>query len=146
MHRKYFIKTCGLICIGGAALSALLESCSSSLYYAQYKISENKLTVKKSEFTEIKSEKIKQRKFVLLKTEKLAFPVCIFKHNENLFTALYMECTHRGCELKTNGSFIVCPCHGSEFTNAGVVQNPPADKNLKQFLTTIDDENIYILL
>ena len=57
-----------------------------------------------------------------------------------------MECTHRSCELETEGNYLMCPCHGSEFTNKGIVQNPPAEHNLKTFNLKIDNENIYIQL
>lgn len=146
MHRKNFIKSCGILCMGGTAVAALLESCGTPLYFAQTSIDENKLAIKKSEFISVVKEKTSQRKFVLVKHEKLQYPICIYRHNENEFTALYTECTHRGCELKPNGEYLVCPCHGSEFTNKGVVQNPPAETNLKQFAITTDDENIFIQL
>lgn len=146
MHRKDFIKTCGVFCLGGTALAMIIESCGTSQYYAQSTLFDNKLAIKKSEFTGIKNEKIFQRKFILVKTEKLEFPVCIYRQNETEYTALYMLCTHRGCELKTNGDYIVCPCHGSEFSNKGIVQNPPAENNLKQFPITVDNENIYVSL
>lgn len=146
MHRKDFIKTCGIVCLGGGTLATLLQSCGTGSYIAKTKLNENTIELKKSEFIEIKNENKYDRKYVLVKSEKLAFPVCVFKQNENEYTALYMQCTHRGCELKPGGNFLLCPCHGSEFTNKGVVQNPPAENNLKQFEITTDNENIYIRL
>ena len=146
MNRKDFIKSCGVLCFGGTAMATFLQSCGTSSHVAQSVFSENKLVIKKTEFIEIKNEKITERKYVLVRTEKLGFPVCIYKQNENEYTALYMECTHRGCELKPNAGYLICPCHGSEFSNKGIVQNPPAENNLKQFQTTIDNENIYIHL
>jgi cytochrome b6-f complex iron-sulfur subunit len=66
--------------------------------------------------------------------------------NEDDYSALLLQCTHKGCELQPQGNFLICPCHGSEFTNKGVVQNPPAEQNLKTFKTSTDNENIYIYL
>ncbi len=146
MKRKEFIKTCSMLCLGGTAVATFLESCGTSLYFAQTLISENKIAIKKSEFISIVKDKTSQRKFVLVKHEKLQYPICVYRHNENEFTSLYTECSHRGCELKPNNTYLVCPCHGSEFTNKGIVQNPPAETNLKQFLTTTDNENIFIQL
>lgn len=144
MERKEFIKTCGLACLGGTAISVFLESCSSAAYFAQSSISSNQIMIKKSEFTFIKKEKAEQRKFVMVKNSKLELPICIYKHNEEEYSALYTECTHKGCEVKPNDNFMVCPCHGSEYTNKGVVQNPPAERNLRQFKITTDNENIYV--
>ena len=87
-----------------------------------------------------------QRKYVLLKSDKFNFPICIFKIGEDTYSALLMECTHNGCELQPQGDNLLCPCHGSEFSNKGVVQNPPAEENLKTFTIKTDNENIYIQL
>ncbi len=146
MHRKEFIKTCGFACIGGTALTTLLQSCATTNYFAQTTIANNQISIKKAEFATIIKDKPMQRKYVLVKTDKLGFPICIYKINDESYTALFLECTHRGCELQPGGDYLICPCHGSEFTNKGIVQNPPAEENLKTFKTTTDNENIYIQL
>ncbi len=146
MDRKEFLKTCGYACLGGTALMALLQSCASTNYFAQSALEENRILIKKTEFVKTEKEKIKERKFVLVKTDKFGFPICVYKINETEYSALLMQCTHKGCELHPQGNFLVCPCHGSEFTNKGVVQNHPAEENLKTFKTSTDNENIYIHL
>ncbi len=146
MDRRGFIKTCGFACVGGTALAMVLQSCASTNYFAQNTLTNNRITVKKSEFINGDKEKQIQRKYVLVKIDQLNFPICIFKISEGVYSALFMQCTHRGCELHAGGDYLVCPCHGSEFTNKGIVQNAPAEENLKTFITTTDDENIYIQL
>lgn len=146
MQRKEFIKTCCVACLGGAALSTLIQSCAGTNYFAISTISGSQLVIKKTEFLKINKEKTVQRKYLLVKTTQLHFPICIYKINEGRYSSLLMECTHRGCELNPHGDFLVCPCHGSEFTKTGEVQNPPAEKKLKTFKTTTDNENIYIQL
>lgn len=146
MNRIEFIKACGFACIGGVAMTTLLESCASTNYYAQSALTNNQITIKKAEFVKIEQGKSTQRKYVLVKIDKLNFPICIYKISEESYSALLMECTHRGCELHPGGDYLVCPCHGSEFTNKGIVQNPPAEENLKTFKTTTDNENIYVQL
>lgn len=146
MDRKEFIKTCGIACVGGTLLSTLLQSCATANYFAQTSFAGNQIVLKKTEFISIEKSKQVQRKYVLVKTEKLQFPICIYKIGEENYTALLMECTHKGCELQPNGSYLICPCHGSEFTNQGTVQNPPAEENLKTFKTTTDNDTIYIQL
>lgn len=146
MERKTFIKNCGLACMGGGLMSTLLQGCAGANYYAQNTLSGNRIIVKKSEFTQTVKDKVKQRNFILVRSEKLNFPICIYKTGEDQYTALFMECTHKGCELQPHGQFLICPCHGSEFSNKGVVQNPPAEDNLRTFQTHTDNENIYIQL
>jgi cytochrome b6-f complex iron-sulfur subunit len=143
VNRKDFIKTCGVVC-AGSALLPMLPGCGSSVYFAKSSLSGNLLTVNKSEF--IVERKNKFRKYVLIKSGKYNYPVYIFRFGEDNYSALLLECTHKNCELEPHGEYIACPCHGSEFTNRGVVQNPPAEKNLTTFKTTTDNENIYVQL
>lgn len=131
--------------MGGFLMGGLLESCGGN-YYATTTLANNQITIKKSEFFEIKNGVSKPRKYVLVKNEKLSFPISIFKLNEDVYSALYMECTHNSCELNPQGDFLICPCHGSEFTNLGKVQNPPAESDLRTFKVSTDYENIYIHL
>lgn len=145
MDRKEFIRTCGLACMGGAAFGMLLESCGSINHYVQATVAENLVTVQKTEFTKMVKGKAVEIRYAIIKTEKLPFPIYVHQSN-GTYNALLMKCTHQGCELQAHGSFLVCPCHGSEFTDAGEVQNPPADQNLLTYKTTTDNENIYIHL
>ncbi len=141
MERRDFIKSCTAICAGGIGLSLLMQSCGS-VHYAVSAVETNRIKIKKTEFIDPKK---RERKFVVVKTEKLQFPICLYLKGGG-YTALYMQCTHQGCELNPNRISLVCPCHGSEFSNEGKVQNPPADKDLKQFNVVSDNENIYIEL
>ena len=145
MNRKDFIKTCSIACIGLTGLVGF-QGCSSTNYFAKTIYDGEKLTVKKSEFLIADNAKKSERKFVLIKSESLRFPIIIYKLSDIEYTALLIQCTHNGCELQTQGSYLTCPCHGSEFTNKGVVLNPPAETNLKSYKTTTDHENIYVHL
>lgn len=144
MDRKTFIKTCGFACLSGSALVTILESCASSNYFAISTLDRNQLVVKKSEFINIGKTTQTLRKYVLVKSNKFSFPIVLYRLGSERYSALLLQCTHKGCELQPQGDYLVCPCHGSEFTNTGEVQNPPAEQNLQNFKTTTDDENIYI--
>lgn len=145
MDRKDFIKTCGFACLSGTLVATLLQSCAGTNYFAKTAADNNLIIVKKSEF--IKDEKKgTKRRFVLVRTDKYPFPISVFRHKEDDFSALLMECSHKGCELELHGDYLICPCHGSEFTNKGIVQNPPAEENLKTFTVVTDNETIYIQL
>lgn len=146
MDRKEFIKTCGFACLGGTTLAVLLESCAGTNYLAQTSDANNQITIPKTEFIRIAKDKTIQRKYVLVRHDKFSYPICVYKLNEENYSALLMQCTHKGCELQAQGDFLICPCHGSEFTNQGVVQNPPAEQDLQTFKISTDNENIYIYL
>ncbi len=144
MNRKEFILTCGLACSGTATLAALLQSCGGALYYAQATVVNNQIVIKKTEFTSVEETKTLERKFILVKSEKFREPICIYKLSDGSYSALPMKCTHKGCELHPQGDYLMCPCHGSEFSNKGIVQNPPAQKNLQPYTITTDNDSIYI--
>jgi cytochrome b6-f complex iron-sulfur subunit len=140
MERRDFIKQCSTICAVGAGL-LLMESCGS-VHYALNTAEANKIKIQKSEFLDAKKN---QRQFVVIKNDNLPFPIGLYLKNGG-YTALYMQCTHQGCELHANKTALVCPCHGSDFSVEGKVLNGPADKDLKQFKVITDNETIYIEL
>lgn len=144
MDRKNFIKSFGYVCLCGTTFMTLLQSCSGTIYFARTTDENNRISIKKTEFLKTEKERTIARKFVLVKSGKFAFPIYVYKISETEYSALLMQCTHKGCELKPQGSYLVCPCHGSEFTNKGFVQNPPAERNLQTYKTSMDHENIYI--
>lgn len=131
---------------GTAALTALLEGCASSNHYASSDFDDKHLKVLKSEFTQSQKGKPVSRKYVLVKPDKLNFPIYVYKISEAEYSAVWMECTHQGAELSCQGEFLTCPAHGSEFDKLGNVTQGPAQKNLRKFKTTVDDKYIYIQL
>lgn len=143
MNRKDFIINCCIACAGTLVGGAMISSCNSNNYYAKTSFANNKIVVKKSEFN-LESDNTQKREYVLVKSIYLAFPIYLHRKDDNNFTGLLMRCTHKACELQAEGEYLICPCHGSEFTNEGIVQNPPANENIKPFITTTDNENIYI--
>ena len=145
MDRKEFLKKSVQFCAGGILLGGLLESCSGT-YYAIVNATDDQISVNKNEFIQEKDGEQKLRKYVLVRTEKMNYPIALYRLNESTYSAVLMECTHNSCELNPHGDFLVCPCHGSEFSNLGIVQNPPAEANLNNYKVTHDDQFIYIHL
>ncbi len=146
MERKEFIRTCSGLCLASIGSSVLLQACASANYYAKHLETTEIITVNKLEFVGTRKGQPYLRESVLVSTENLPTPICLFKHTDTDYSALLMLCTHQGCELTVAGHMLNCPCHGSDFDNRGVVQNPPADKNLTNYKTTFDEKNIYIHL
>lgn len=140
MNRREFITT---TCVGACA-AWLLQSCSTHKYISDYSFTTTILTIKKTAFIIIKNGKEIQQRFVLVKPEIFQFPIVIYKLKEEVYKAMFLQCTHQGCELIAYDTMIVCPCHGAEFNVQGEVSQGPAEINLKSFVTTHDSENIYI--
>lgn len=66
--------------------------------------------------------------------------VAVYKNDKGTVEAFTAICPHLGCVVQWNEGekTFDCPCHGSRFTNEGVVINGPALSNLKKF--TIEED------
>lgn len=141
MERNEFIKTCGYACIGASSIGMLLQSCVSNKSITANIENEN-LVVPISDF--LKDEAY--LKYIIVRNNNLRFPIYVFRFSENEYTALYLQCTHQGNELNAYGDKLVCPAHGSEFNNKGMVTNGPATDPLRSFPIKISNPNILISL
>ena len=110
MERRDFIKSACLTCVGSIGAAWLLQACTPQKYITNVTVKESKLVIKKSEFAVVKKDKTVQQKFILVKPENTQFPIAIYKVNENEYKALYLQCTHQGCELSPHETMMVCPC------------------------------------
>jgi nitrite reductase/ring-hydroxylating ferredoxin subunit len=142
MERKQFIKSCAFACLAGNALAVALEGCTSTKAVSA-NISGSDLVVPLSAFL---TSDNKFKRYVVVQHEQLQFPICIYRFSESDYSALLMKCTHQGAELQVFGDKLECPAHGSEFSNRGVVENAPADTNLRNFPVTITNNEIKISL
>jgi nitrite reductase/ring-hydroxylating ferredoxin subunit len=70
----------------------------------------------------------------------------VYRFADDDYKALLMKCTHQGTELQVFGDRLQCPAHGSEFTNNGAVQNGPADRPLRTFTVSVENDSIKIRL
>jgi len=120
-----------------------MSSCIATKYVTG-RLEKDGLTISKDEF------KIKQKggtaysSFIIVRNDALLFPVCIYRFNNNEYTALWMKCTHQGNELQASGDVLQCPAHGSEFSNKGFVVNGPASSNLRSFPVTVKNNELFI--
>lgn len=142
MKREAFLKTCGFACLSGSLLGLMLEGCISTGKSVSGVIEESDLVIPAADF-QIKDS---FRKYVVVQHEKLKYPICVYRFSETEYTALLLRCPHQGAELQVFGSRLQCPAHGSEFNNKGVVENGPADTNLRTFPVTEHNHQLYISL
>ena len=142
MDRKQFLRLMGGSCLAAAGITTFLSGCTS-IHKVSAVIRDNKLKLSKSEFS---TDQEKLLEVVLVRATSLAFPIALYRINPKEYIALWMECTHKGCEVNAQPNYLVCPCHGSEFDSKGNVLQGPAETNLKTFNTSTDHENIYIHL
>ena len=136
IDRRQFITRSLTVC-GAAALVSAMQGCSN-FKSLQATESNGKLAIKKADMGE--------DKFIVVRSERTQAPLYLAKTGDNAYTALLMLCTHKQCELRPTGTFLTCPCHGSEFSNTGKVLKEPADKDLYKYNVTSDETSIYIHL
>ena len=135
MQRRSFVKDTGKTGVYFACGLGLMHSACKNYRYVQCVYQGNSLLVKKTSFEE--------DQFVLVPSEQLGFPVYLRKKDEK-YLAISTLCTHKECELRPAGEYLICPCHGSEFSNDGKVLSGPAEFDLLQFPVTIDGDIIRI--
>ncbi len=65
--------------------------------------------------------------------------VIIIRKSSTEYVALSTVCTHESCTVNYNSSSnrLVCPCHGSIFSNSGQVIQGPATSPLPSYSTSV---------
>jgi cytochrome b6-f complex iron-sulfur subunit len=84
--------------------------------------------------------------FALVDAPNLPMPIYLYQHADGRFTAVLTRCMHRGCQVEPAGGHLVCPCHGSEYDNAGGILKGPTQFPLIRFPVEIQDGTLYIAL
>lgn len=145
MKRNKFLKICGLGCLGLVSGTLLLESCAG-VNYVTGTLNNEFLEFPTAEFEIEKDNETHFRKYIVVDNSNLKFPICVYRNSKSDYTALLMRCTHQGNELQVFGDRLQCPAHGSEFTKSGVVQNGPAEANLRTFPIQINQDTLTLNL
>lgn len=141
MNRKEFlVKSCAA-CIGVTALSTMVSSCAAT-QFANGKLTKDGILIDVNEFA--LKDKDKYRLYIVVRNEELLFPICVYRFSDTDYAALWMQCAHQGAELNVAGDYLQCPAHGSEYSNRGKVTNGPADRDLRTFPVTLNNNQIFI--
>ena len=84
--------------------------------------------------------------FAFMRLESSAFPIYVARDPKSgEFSAVLTRCMHRGCQVEPAAGHLICPCHGSEYTNAGEIIQGPTALPLIRFKVEGDEDNIFIL-
>jgi Rieske Fe-S protein len=143
MNRREFIANSCAACWGATAVSALLSSCSSTRYTSGT-LGKDGITVSVDEFKTNKKGRNGYRPFIIVRNESHKYPNYVYRFGGTEYSAVWMRCTHQGAELQASGDQLQCSAHGSEFNNRGKVTNGPADKDLRSFPVTVNNNELFI--
>src|SRR5689334_8655382 len=143
MDRRDFIIDSCAACLSATFLAGLLTSCASTQYISG-KLNNDGFLLDASDFKIKKGGSTSYHSYIIVRNDALQYPVCVYRFNENEYSALWMQCTHQGAELQASGDYVQCTAHGSEFNNKGKVTNGPADRDLRTFPVTVSNNQIFI--
>lgn len=142
LSRRTFLRQASVLgactcCIG--ALS-MLESCSTS---TNVTATEKSVVETPGQISILKSS-VAGQSYMKLSSGKFNDPIFLNTNADGSYTAVLMNCTHKGCGLNASQGKFVCPCHGSEFDLSGQVLKGPAKTDLRTFVVTDDDTHIIV--
>ena len=143
MDRREFLKNSCTACLSATLLTGMISSCTSTKYISG-NLGKDGLTIDTNEFIDKQKGNTAYRPFIVVRNDALQYPICVYRVDENNYSALWMSCTHQGAELQASGEFLQCPAHGSEFSNKGKITNGPADKDLRTFPVTVNKNELFI--
>lgn len=145
MDRRIFVKKACALCMGGSLLTNILSGCGSTRY-VNGTMESSGISVLPAEFLSQKDNPNSFLPYIIVRSESLEYPICLYRFSENEYTALLMKCTHQGTELQVFGDQLHCPAHGSEFSSKGFVTQGPAENGLRTFRVSPLPEKILIEL
>jgi len=129
MNRREFAGA--LACGAGLSLTGCI-----GFHYVNTTVSGNRLIVRMSE--------LGSSRFALVDAPGLQLPLYLYRLDDGGFSAVSTRCMHRGCQVEPAAEHLVCPCHGSEYTNTGEVLKGPTLRPLRRIPVTVVGESIVI--
>lgn len=143
MDRRKFIKNSCAACLSATVLGTAISSCSPTQYISGT-LGKDGLFVDTDQFINKQKGSGAFHSYIIVRNDALQYPICVYRFSEKEYSALWMRCTHQGTELQVSGDYLQCTAHGSEFNSKGTVKAGPADRNLRNFPVTVNNNQIFI--
>ena len=139
MNRREFLRqveglTAGAVACGaGLGLSGCL-----GFHYVNTTVQGNRLLIRLADFGD--------GRFALVDAPGLQLPLYLYRQDDGSFSAVSTRCMHRGCQVEPAAEHLVCPCHGSEYSNTGEVLKGPTQRPLRKLAAVLQGDSIVIEL
>jgi cytochrome b6-f complex iron-sulfur subunit len=139
VNRREFLERVERVSAGAAAcgLTLSLGGCLR-FNYVSTTLAGNRLLVFK--------EEIGDSRFVLVQPPGYLLPLYLYRLTDDSWSAVSTRCMHRGCQVEPVADHLICPCHGSEYTNTGDVLKGPTQLPLRRFVVTVEGDRLAIEL
>jgi len=74
--------------------------------------------------------------------------ILVIRTSSNSAIALSAVCTHQGCTIRfaPDAQLLVCPCHGSQYSESGQVIQGPASRALRNYSASVSGSQVMISL
>lgn len=139
MNRREFLTRIEGLSAGAAACGAGLSlSGCIGFHYVNTTVSGNRLIVRAAD--------LGTGRFALVEAPGLPLPLYLYRLDDGGYSAVSTRCMHRGCQVEPVAEHLVCPCHGSEYSNTGEILKGPTEQPLRRFPVTREANNIVIEL
>lgn len=122
-----------LVCSAGLGLGGCI-----GFHYVNTTVAGNRLVIRRRDFG--------SSRFALVDAPGMALPLYVYRTEEGEFSTVSTRCMHRGCQVEPAAEHLVCPCHGSEYSNTGAVLKGPTQDPLRRLQTWLEGETIVIEL
>lgn len=133
MNRRKFLEAGAVAGCAGLSLPACI-----GFHYVNTSLAGNRLIIRKSDFG--------SGRFALVDAPGLALPLYLYRLEDGRFSAVSTRCMHQGCQVEPAAEHLVCPCHGSEYSNTGEVLRGPTQRPLRTLPVVVEAERILIEL
>lgn len=139
MNRRDFLRRVEAVSTGaiGCAAGLSLTGCIG-FHYVNSSIDGNRLVIRREDFG--------SSRFVLVDAPGLPLPLYVYRDEVGSYSAVSTRCMHRGCQVEPAAGHLVCPCHGSEYTNTGEVLKGPTQRPLRAYMVSVEGEHIVVSL
>ena len=74
------------------------------------------------------------------------YDIAVRKTATDQYEALLLQCTHQQNQLMVNSNGYKCNLHGSQFNLDGMVVKGPAERALRKFTASLDQDRLIVQL
>lgn len=72
------------------------------------------------------------------------YDIAVHRKADGTYAALLMQCTHMDNQLRPMQNGFTCSLHGSQYDADGAVVKGPAEKEMKKYSTSVDNNFLII--
>ena len=137
MKRREFLEHAERLaaCALGSGAVLSLGGCLG-FHHVNTTVSGNQLIIRRADFG--------SGRFALVDAPGLQLPLYVYRSDDGEFSAVSTRCMHRGCQVEPVAAHLVCPCHGSEYSNTGEVLKGPTLEPLRRLPVSVAGDTIVI--